>query len=317
MLENTQDPERLSTLLEEGLITEKEYTALRNLTDPTSGTSVADTGAEDIGVGTSEHPMSDRDGEDRTGRIHPAYWLAGVAGGLGWFFGKEFGLVAWVGAIVAAVVLGQIRLKKGRWMAWVALALSVIYACANVIEMGHVGSPRAEAISTPTTTIPAYPTDSWGMTVDEMKALWNRTATERMNLAHLSIGKLYTERADGPHGLDDVWYTFDDGSRFSMLADRNGWVYEVGVAVAGEPHPLMGQYFIQQIDLLARTMHYVSNAPNDVFRLLGLDDLDNWKAGYWKTAEYRDATWEVLMLNEGVAVAVYPQRSTLFPQASD
>ena len=315
MPEKPQDLDRLSRLLTEGQLTEQEFSALRSMVlDPAPALDVGDLGSVSTGSTPPGGPATSSDVAYPKTRTHPSYWLTVVSGGLAWFFGKEFGLVAWAGALVAAVVLNRVQQRKGRWMAWVALALSVIYAFANAVDMGHIGTfaSASNPTSTPTTG-PEYPPDSFGTTVDDMKSRWNKMATEHMNLAHLSLGKLYTEKGGGPHGLNDVWFTFDDGSRFTALADNDGWVYEVGVVAAGQPSPLIGKYFIQQVSLLARTKYPLRpNSPNDIFELLGLGELDNWRAGYWVTKDYRDETWEVLMLNEGVAVSVYPQESTLF-----
>ena len=299
------DHERLSKLLEEGRITQSEFATLR------SQVLTGDPDQED------EEPTAASSGDvvadEAKRRIHPMYWVALAVGGVAWFFGKDFGLLAWTGVVFSLVVLIRLRHRRGRWMVWVALALSVVYAFANAIEMGHLGSGADALQASPTTTLPEYPSDSFGITIDELKGLWNKAATERMNLAQLSVGKIFTEKRSGPHGLDDFWYSFDDGSRFGGLADSDGWVYSVGVTVAGEPHPITGDYFLKQVELLARTMHGAPRAPDEVLALLGLGDLENWRDGYWVTEDYRSWTWEVLMLDEGVAVSVYPQRSTLFP----
>lgn len=126
--------ERLNKLLDEGRISESEYTDLKaDVLNESGGEQVATHSPDD-----SAEPRPAPTPAPTRADTPAIYKVALGAGIVSIFFGGTFGLLAWATVAIGAWALYSVKVDSRRWMAWTGLALGVVFSLMNLYLNGHL-----------------------------------------------------------------------------------------------------------------------------------------------------------------------------------
>lgn len=127
--------DRLNKLLDEGRISESEYTDLKADVLNKPGVEQAT-----HSMGDSSDPRSTLTQTPTQGDTPSIYKIALGAGVVSIFFGGTFGILAWATVAIGAWALYSVKAEKRRWMAWAGLALGILFSLMNLYLNGHIES---------------------------------------------------------------------------------------------------------------------------------------------------------------------------------
>lgn len=125
--------ERLARLLDEGKLTRDEFDSLKREIMSTPDSAAMHVGSHEPGARETTQPRTGESGAPMDGGLVPQIykWAFGL-GLASVFLGGTFGLLAWATVALSGWALYSTRSKRGRWMAWVGLALGLVFSLMNI-----------------------------------------------------------------------------------------------------------------------------------------------------------------------------------------